>query len=99
MKQKCEKKQQLSGDNLRKTYTRRPGCGYESLNRETDSVLIAAKNNSNYIKVKINNTQRKSNRSLFSDKDESINQILSKLAQKKYKTKHDWWSAWNCARN
>ena len=49
--------------------------------RETESFLIAAKSNTirtNYIKVKINNTQQNSKYRLCSDKDETINHMICK---------------------
>ena len=57
----------------------------ENLNRETESLLIAAQNNvirTNHIKYR-----------LCGDRDETINHMISecnKLAQKEYKTRHDW---------
>ena len=59
--------------------------------RETESHLIVAQNNAirtNHIKARINKTQQNSG-----DRDEMINHIISecsKLAQKGYKTRHDW---------
>ena len=67
-----------------------------SFKRETESLLIAVQNNTirtNYIKAKIDNTQQNSKCRLCGEKDEMINYIVSecsKLAQKKYKTRHDW---------
>ena len=64
--------------------------------RETESLLIAAQNNAirtNHIKARIDKTQQNSKCRLFGDRDETINQIISecsKLAQKEYKTRHDW---------
>ena len=64
--------------------------------RETDSLLIAAQDNAvrtNYIKTIIDKTQQNSKYRLFSDRDETINRIISqcsKLSQKEYKTRHDW---------
>ena len=63
--------------------------------RETESLLIAAQNNamrSNHIKARIDKTQQNKYR-LCSERDETINDIISecsKLAQKEYKTIHDW---------
>ena len=63
--------------------------------RETESLLIAAQNNTiriNQIKARIDKTQQKSRCNLCGDRDETINNIIgecSKLAQKKYKTRHD----------
>ena len=67
-----------------------------NLKRETESLLIVAQNNvieTNQIKARIDKTQQNSKCSLCSDRDETINHIISewsKLAQKEYKTRHDW---------
>ena len=48
---------------------------------------------SNYDKAKIDTTQENSKCRLCDDRDETINHIISeciKLAQKEYKTRHDW---------
>ena len=77
------------------------GIRKRSLKRETESLLIAAQNNAirtNYIKEKIGKTQKKKKKKnskcrLCSDKDETINHMISecsKLAQKEYKTRYDW---------
>ena len=64
--------------------------------RETESLLIAAQNNAtrtNHIKARIEKTQQNSKCRLCGDRDETINRIISecnKLAQKEYKTRHDW---------
>ena len=64
--------------------------------RETESPLIAAQNNAirtNQIKARIDKTQQNSKCRLCSDRDETINHIISecsKLALKEYKTRHDW---------
>ena len=64
--------------------------------RETESLLIAAQKNamrSNQIKARIDKTQQNSKCRLNSDRDETMNHIISecsKLAQKEYKTRHDW---------
>ena len=64
--------------------------------RETASFLIAAQNNAvrtNHIKARIDKTQQNSKCRLCGDRDETINHIISefsKLAQKEYKTRHDW---------
>ena len=66
------------------------------LNRERDSLLIAAQNNAirtNHIKARIDKTQQNSKCKLCGDRNETINHIMSKcskLAQKEYKTRHDW---------
>ena len=57
---------------------------------------MAAQNNAirtNHIKTRIYKTQQNSRCRLFGDRDETINHIISecnKLAQKEYKTRHDW---------
>ena len=62
------------------------------LQRETESLLIAAQNNTvrtNHIKARTDMTQQNSKCSLCGDRDEMINHIRSeccKLAQKEYKT-------------
>ena len=58
-----------------------------------------------HIKARIDMTQQNSNCRLCGDRNETINHIISecsKLAQKKYKTRHDEWarrSIGNSARN
>ena len=67
-----------------------------NLKRETESLQIAAENNaisSNYIKARIDKTQQNSRCRVCGDRDETINHIISecsKLAEKEYKTRHDW---------
>ena len=64
--------------------------------RETESLLIAAQDNAistNHIKARIDKTQQNSKCRLCSDRDETINHIISEysqLAQKEYKARHDW---------
>ena len=64
--------------------------------RETESLLIAAQNNAirtNHIKVRIDKMWQNSKCRPYSDRDETINHIISKcskLGQKEYKTRHDW---------
>ena len=64
--------------------------------RETKSLLIAAENHAirtNHIKARIDKTQQNSKCRLCGDIDETINHIISecsKLAQKEYKTRHNW---------
>ena len=64
--------------------------------REAESLLIAAQNNAirtNHIKERIDKTQQNSKCRLCGDRDETINHMISecsKLAQKEYKTRHDW---------
>ena len=67
-----------------------------NLKTVTESMLKAAQNNAirtNHIKARIDKTQQNSRCSLCGDRDETINHIISecrKLAQKEYKTRHDW---------
>ena len=67
-----------------------------NLKRESESLLMAAQNNAirtNYVKSKIDKTQQSSKRGLCVNRDETINHIISecsKLAQKEYKSWHDW---------
>ena len=64
--------------------------------RETKSLLIAAQNyaiRTYHIKAKIDKTKQNSKFRLSAEKDETITHIISefsKLAQKEYKTRHDW---------
>ena len=64
--------------------------------RITESLLIAAQNKAvrtNHIKARIDKTQHNSKCRLWDDRNETINHIISecsKLAQKEYKTRHDW---------
>ena len=63
--------------------------------RETESLLTAAQNaiRTNHIKARIDKTQQNSKCRLYGDRDKTINHIISecsKLAQKEYKTRHDW---------
>ena len=47
----------------------------------------------NHIKVRIDKTQQNSKYRLCSERDETINHIISessKLVQKEYKARHDW---------
>ena len=68
----------------------------ENLKREAESLLIAAQNNAirtNYIKARIDKTQQNSRCRLCGEREETIIHIISecsKLAQKEYKTRHDW---------
>ena len=67
-----------------------------NLKRETESLQIATQDNAirtNHIKARIDKTQQNSKCRLCSDRDETINHIISecsKLAQKEYKARHDW---------
>ena len=64
--------------------------------RETKYLLIVIQNNAirtNQIKARIDKTQQNSKCRLCGDREETINHIISecsKLAQKEYKTRHDW---------
>ena len=64
--------------------------------RETESLLIVAQENAvrtNHVKVRIDKMQQNSKYRLCGDRDQTINHIISecsKLAQKEYKTRHDW---------
>ena len=76
-----------------KTWT---GLRKMNFKRETESLLIAAQSKTvrtNHIKAKIDKRQQNSNCRLCSDRDDTINHIISecsKLTQKEYKTRHDW---------
>ena len=67
-----------------------------NLKREIESLLIAAQNNAvrtNHIKARIDKTQQNGKCTLCSNRDETINHIISecsKFSQKEYKTRHDW---------
>ena len=67
-----------------------------NLERETESLPIAAQNNvirTNHIKARIDKTQKNSKCKLCGDRDKTINHIISecsKFAQQEYKTRHDW---------
>ena len=66
------------------------------IKRKTESLIIAAQNNAvrtNHIKAKIDKTEKHSKCWLCSGRDKTINHIISecsKLAQKEYKTRHEW---------
>ena len=99
-KLKCEEKQlygrfkwQTSDISHKKMWTwLRKGDLY----RETKSLQLAAWNDAirtNYIKARIDKMQQNSRFRLCSERDKTINYILSecsKLAQKEYKTRHNW---------
>ena len=76
-----------------KTWT---GLRRGNLKRETESLIIAAQVNAirtNYIKAKIDKTQQNSKCRMCGERDETVNHIISecsKLAQREYKTRHDW---------
>ena len=65
-----------------------------SLKRETESFLVAARNNAirtNNIKARVDNLQQNSRCRLSRDRNDKINSIISefsKSAQKEYKTRH-----------
>ena len=67
-----------------------------NLKKETESLLIAAQDNAirtNHIKARIDKTQQNSKCRLCSNRNETINHIISEcsnLAQKEYKTRPDW---------
>ena len=67
-----------------------------NVKRDTESFLVASQDNAirtNHIKVRIDKTQQNNKCRLCSDRDETINHILSecgKLEQKEYKTRYDW---------
>ena len=75
-----------------------------NLKRETESLQIAVQNNAirtNHIKARIDKTQQNSRCRLHGNRDKIINHIIcecSKLAQKEYKTGHDWQGTGNCTR-
>ena len=56
-------------------------------------IIIIRRRRINHIKARIDKTQQNSKCRLCGDRDETINHIISecsKLAQKEYKTRHDW---------
>ena len=67
-----------------------------NVKRETESLLMAAQNNpirTHHTSAIIDKTQENSKCRLYDDRDETINHIINeccKLAQKEYKTRHDW---------
>ena len=67
-----------------------------NLKKETESLLITAQDNAirtNHIKARIDKMQQNSKCRLCGDRDETINHIISecsKLAQKEYKARNDW---------
>ena len=81
---------------------------FRTIGEHSTHFLIAAQTNpirNNYVKAKTGNTQRDIKCKQCSDKDETVDHIISKchkLAQKEYKTKHDWIQKeihWDCARD
>ena len=58
--------------------------------RETESFLIAAQNNTIRTNHTIDKIQQNRKCRLCGDRDETIISECSKLAQKEYKTRHDW---------
>ena len=74
-----------------------------NLKRESESFLKVEQNNdirTTYVQVNIDKTQRNRRWRLYGDKDEIINQIISKshkLVQREYKTTHDrMWKVIHC---
>ena len=71
-----------------------------NLKNEMEPLQIAAYDNAirtNHIKARIDKTQQNSKCRLCSDRDKTINHIISecsKLAQKEYKARHDWVIHW-----
>ena len=67
-----------------------------NLKRETEFLLIATQNNAirtNHVKARLDKTKQNSKFKLCVNRDKMINYIISecsKLAQKEYKTRHDW---------
>ena len=64
-----------------------------NLKRETESLLIAVQTKTirtYHIKVRISSRQQNSRCRLCGDRGETINHIISKLAQKEYKTWYEW---------
>ena len=83
-------KRLISKISCKKTWTE---LRNEKLQRETESLLIATQDNSiktQNIKARIDKTQQNSKCRLCRDREETINHIISKSAQKEYKTRHDW---------
>ena len=66
-----------------------------NLKRETQSLLIQAQNHvlkTDYVKIKIDDTQENSKCRLCGDKGKTVNHIISecgKMAQKEYKRRYD----------
>ena len=64
--------------------------------QKSESLLIAAQNTAiktKHIKARIDKSHQNSRRRLCGERDETINKVISessKLAQKEYKTRHDW---------
>ena len=86
-------KRQTSEISHEKTWTRlRKG----NVQREIESFPKVAQNNAirtKYVKAKIDKMLQNSKCSLWGDRDEMTNYIISeyyKLAQKEYKTRHNW---------
>ena len=86
-----------SNNKLRTMHMRLPGYGYaEDTLRKKKKLLTAVQNNTvrtNWIKAKFDNTQQNRKCRFYGDKEETANYRINeciKLAQKKYKTSHDW---------
>ena len=63
------------------------------LETETESLLLAAQNNSIETKIKVEKTRQNSKCRLYGDWDKTTNHKIngcSKLVQKEYKTRYDW---------
>ena len=77
---------------------RRPGHGWERENskEKLESFLIVAQNNAirtNYSKAKTDNILQNCKYRSCWDRNETVNHMISKctkLAQKEFKTRHDW---------
>ena len=70
--------------------------------RETESLLMAAQNSAiktNHIKARIDKTQQNSKCRLCSDRDETINHIISKCSKLAQKDGWARWSTGKCTRN
>ena len=89
----------ISRDKVARLLTRKLRHGLKkkkrNLNRETEYLLRAAKNNAirtNYSRGKIDDKQQNNKCRLCGDSDETFNYMreCSKLAEKEYKTKYDW---------
>ena len=93
-KQLCGRfKQLISNISHEKTWT---WLRKKNLKTKIESLLIAAKNNAirtNHIKASVDKMQQNRKCRLHGDRNKTINHIIneySKLAQKEYKTWHDW---------
>ena len=86
----------ISSDKRNLTRKNLDGAKKKNLKRENESLLIAAQNNAirtKYVTVRIDRTRQNSRCRLCGDRNETVNHIKSaswKLAQREYKTRHDW---------